>query len=173
MLYQEYATIVELDGRRVCVGSSGTCGATMRRCSTAGLAAVRVARRIRTSVSGRLAGGRPLGGPWLERTPDSLSTVCAGNRRGSARALTQRHSRMCETRVEDAPPHTLLSGQPIIEGVEVLSASRNVVTTSTTRPVRAIPLKWVVPGKTARCDAGTPAKSPLTSPPRSCRNRTA
>ena len=39
--------------------------------------------------------------------------------------------------------------------------------------MRAMPKKCVLPGNTASWEDGTPTKSPLTSPPRSCRNLTA
>jgi hypothetical protein len=54
-----------------------------------------------------------------------------------------------------------------------VGASRKWRTTSRTNAVRASPKKCVVPGSTASCEDGTPVKSPLTSPPRNCRNLTA
>src|SRR5690606_17097916 len=54
-----------------------------------------------------------------------------------------------------------------------IGASRKGRTISRTSPGLASPPKCVVPGRTASWDAGTPSKSPFTSPPRSCRKRTA
>src|SRR5690625_1276123 len=62
---------------------------------------------------------------------------------------------------------------PMVTSHAVGDASRNVVTTSTTSVVRLSPKKCVVPGNTANCEVGTPTKSPLMSPPRNCRKRTA